>query len=162
MSGSGLRRTRIVDLVAVTVIVAVVVAVILRTAYGSLPQLTYLVPLPLLLLAAVEAVLGRRVRAVVRHEPHAKPMHAIAIARAVALGKASALVASGCLGAAAALAIRVYSEIGDVRVARNDFVIALVSVVGSILLVAAALVLERAGIDPGAAERRTEDDRTAR
>ncbi len=162
MSAGQLRRTRIVDLVIVAVLVAVVFTVLLRTAYGSLPQLTYLVPLPLILLAIVEFVLGRRVRAVVRHDPTAKPMHAIAIARAVALGKASALVGAGCAGAAAALALRVYTDVDTVRAARNDFVISLITVVGALALVAAGLLLERSGVDPGAEDRRRENrDRAA-
>lgn len=159
---SGLGRTRPVDLVAVAALAAVVVAIVLRTAYSAIPQLTYVVPVPLVLLAAVELVAARRIRAVVRHEPHARPMPAITIARAVALGKASALVGAGCAGAAAALAAHVYGDVGQVRAATSDFVIALVAVAGAVLLVVAGLILERSGVDPGADEtRRDARDRAA-
>ena len=97
---SGLRRTRAADLAVPFAVVAIVVYAVLRAKYGSLPPLRPLTAAPLAALAAAEAVAARRVRAAVRHDPDAKPMAALVIARCVALGKASSLVAAGVAGAA--------------------------------------------------------------
>jgi hypothetical protein len=75
-------------------------------------------------------------------------MTAIAVARCVALGKASSLVGSGVLGAAIALLLRVGPRAGTVTAAGHDTRVAALILVGSGFLVAAGLLLERAGVDP--------------
>jgi hypothetical protein len=95
----------------------------------------------------------------VRHDPHAKPMAAIVIARCVALGKASSLVAAGVAGAAAALLVRVGPDAGTVRSATNDTRVAALLLLAALLLVAAGLFLERAGIDPSSGDRGDRVDR---
>lgn len=144
-----MRRVGPVDLAVPFVIFGITVYVLLKVSYSSLPPLKYLVALPLGALAVAEFVLARQVRAAVRHDPRAKPMAAIAIARAVALGKASALVAAGVAGAAVALLIRVAPDAQRVRAAANDTRVAVVLLITAVALVAAGLFLERAGIDPG-------------
>jgi hypothetical protein len=100
------------------------------------------------ILAAAELAAARRVRAVLRHDPEAKPMAAIDIARLVALGKASALVAAGVAGAAVALLVRVVPDAATVRAASNDLRVGIFLLVAGVLLLVAGLLLERAGIDP--------------
>jgi Protein of unknown function (DUF3180) len=159
--GSGMRRTGWADLVVPFVIIAITVYVLLRFSYGSLPPLQYIVPVPVAALAAVEFVLARRVRSAVRHDPHAKPMTAIAVARCVALGKASSLVAAGVAGAAVGLLGRVLPDVRTVQAATNDTKVGILLLAAAILLVVAGLLLERAGIDPGADERQRRPDHGA-
>ncbi|HEU5265894.1 MAG TPA: DUF3180 family protein [Jatrophihabitans sp.] len=153
MRGPNMRRTGWIDLAVPFVVMAITVYVLLRSTYGDLPPLRFIVPVPLAALAAVEFAAARRVRAAVRHDPHAKPMTAIAIARCVALGKASSLVAAGVAGAAVGLLARVLPDVRTVRAAANDTKVAVLLLAAAILLVAAGLLLERAGIDPGADTR---------
>lgn len=148
-----MRRTRIGDLAVPFFVIGVTVYVLLRFSYADLPPLRSFVPLPLAALAAAEYVASRRVRAAVRHDPDAKPMAALVIARCVALGKASSLVGAGVVGAALGLLVRVVPEAGMVRSAGNDTRVGIFLLVASLLLVAAGLLLERAGIDPNRGDR---------
>jgi hypothetical protein len=151
---SELRRTRWTDLAVPFVVVGVLVYAALRIGYDSLPPLRPLVPVPLAALAVAEAVAARRVRAAVRHDPDAKPMTAIVIARCVALGKASSLVAAAVAGAAAALLLRLLPDVGAVHAATHDSLVGVSVLAASLLLVGAGLWLERAGVDPGNGPRR--------
>jgi hypothetical protein len=154
VSGPELRRTRWNDLAAPFVVIGVTVYVLLRFSYTDLLQLNYLVPVPIAALAVAELIAARRVRAAVRHDPDAKPMAAIVIARCVALGKASSLVGAGVAGAALGLVGRLLPDVRVVRVAASDARVASILFGASALLVVAGLLLERAGIDPGQDERR--------
>jgi hypothetical protein len=148
MSTPPLRRIGPLDLLVPFVVIAVTAYVLLRASYSAFPPLSYFVPVPLAALAVVEFVAAARVRAAVRHDPDAKAMPAIAIARCVALGKASSLVGSGVVGAAVALLARVVPEAGTVRAAANDGRVGALLLVASGLVVVAGVLLERAGIDP--------------
>jgi len=128
--------------------------VILRSISDSLPPVGYGIAVPLLFLAVVELLTARRVRAAISHDPEAKAMPAIVIARLVALGKASALVAAGLLGAVGALILRVVPDVGRVRAATNDLQAGIVLFTVCAVLLTAGLVLERAGIDPGHSDQR--------
>jgi len=97
-----MRRTRALDLIVPFVAVGVIGYVLLKFNYDSLPPLGDVTPVPLAALAVTEFVVARRVRAAVRHDPMAKPMTAIAIARSVALGKASSIVGAATPAAAKA------------------------------------------------------------
>jgi len=143
-----MRRTRWNDLVVPFVVIALTAYVLLRFSYTDLLQLDLLVPVPIAALAAAELVAARRVRAAVRHDPSAKPMAAIVIARCVALGKASSLVGAGVAGAALGLIGRLLPDVRVVRVAAHDARVGTLLFVAAALLVAAGLLLERAGIDP--------------
>jgi hypothetical protein len=57
------------------------------------------------------------------------------------------------VGAAVGLLIRVAPDAGVVRSAGNDTRVAIFLLVASLMLVAAGLLLERAGVDPGSRER---------
>jgi len=143
-----MRRTTLGDLAVPFLILGGTVYVLLRLSYDDIPPLSIYVPVPLALLAIAELIAARRVRAAVRHDPNARPMAAIVIARCVALGKASALVAAGVAGAAAALLVRVIPDAGTVRAAANDLRVGIFLLVASLLLAGAGILLERAGIDP--------------
>jgi hypothetical protein len=144
-----MRRTGPGDLAVPFVLIGVTLYVLLRFSYTSYPSLHYFVPGPLAVLAVGEFIAARRVRAAVRHDPNARPMAAIVIARCVALGKASSLVSSAVAGAATALLVRVAPNAGTVKAAAEDTRISALLLGAALLLVAAGLLLERAGIDPG-------------
>jgi hypothetical protein len=148
MSGPMMRRTRWPDLIVPLIVIAITAYVLLRFSYKDLPQLQYLVPAPIAALAVAEFVAARRVRAAVRHDPHAKPMAAIVIARCVALGKASSLVGAGVAGAAIGLLARLLPDLRVVRAAGHDATVGALLLAAAVLLVAAGLWLERAGIAP--------------
>ena len=143
-----MKRTGVLDLLAPFLVIGISVYVLLRFSYDSIPPLGYLVPVPLAALAVVEFVAARRVRAAVRHEPYARPMTAIAIARCVALGKASSVVGAAVGGAAVALLLRVAPDAGMVRAAASDTRVGVLLLGSTVLTVAAGLLLERAGVDP--------------
>jgi hypothetical protein len=144
-----IRRTNAADLLVPFGVVAVIAYLLLRLTYSSLPPFQWFVALPIAALAILEVMVARRVRAAVRHRPGAKPMTALAIVRAVALGKASSLVGAAVSGAAAALALKVLPDANRTTAADHDLKVALTVLVVSVALVAAGLWLERAGIDPG-------------
>ena len=157
MSGPQMRRTGPLDLLVPFGIIGITAYVLLRTSYAQLPTLGYLVPVPLAALGVVELVIARRVRSAVRHVAMARPMTAIAIARCVALGKASALVGAAVCGAALALLARVLPEAGDVRAAASDARVAAFLLASALLVGIAGIVLERAGIDPNRDRRDPRD-----
>ena len=157
--GPGLQRTHWTQLAVPLVVIGVTVYVLLRFSYSTLPQLQYVVPLPLAALAVTELVAARRVRAAVRHDPDAKPMAAIVIARCVALGKASSLVGSGVVGASLGLLARLLPDVATIQAAAHDARVGGLVFAAAALLVAAGLLLERAGIDPNGGAHRP-DGRT--
>lgn len=157
--GPWMQRTRWTELAVPFVVIGITVYVLLQFSYDSLPPLQWPVAAPLGVLAVAEIVAARRVRAAVRHDPHAKPMAAIVIARCVALGKSSALVGAAVAGAALGLLVRLLPDVSTVSAAASDARVGLVLLVVSAALVAAGLLLERAGVDPGSDERKREQQR---
>jgi hypothetical protein len=144
-----MRRTNVADLLIPFLLTAGLVYALLRIGYESLPPFQWFIAVPLAALAVAELVVARRVRAAVRHQPQAKPMTALAIARTVALGKASALVAAVVAGAAAALVVKLLPSSGESNTAGSDLRVGYLLLAVSAVLLIAGLVLERAGIDPG-------------
>jgi hypothetical protein len=142
------KRTSLADLAALLVVVALVCYFLLRIGYDSIPPLDYVEALPIAALGVLELIVARRVRLAVRHVRGAKPVTALAIARCVALGKASATVWAGLVGACAGLLVRVLPDAASVRAAANDSRVGSFVLAASVLLVVAALLLERAGVAP--------------
>ena len=142
------RRTRASDLAVPFLVFGVLTYLLLQAAYGSLPPFQWFTAVPVGALALVELVVANRVRGAVRHRPDARPMTALAVARAVALGKASALVGGALIGAELALVSYVLPDAGRTSAAAHDLRVGLVLLAVSIALLVAGLVLERAGIDP--------------
>jgi phosphate starvation-inducible membrane PsiE len=147
-NGPVMRRTRWTDLVVPFLVVGFTSYALLRFSYHPYLQLRYFAPVPLAALAVVEFVAARRVRAVLRHDPSAKPMAAIVIARCVALGKASSIVGSGVAGAAAGMIVRLLPDVRTVDVAQHDTTVGALLFAAAVFLVVGGLLLERAGIDP--------------
>jgi Na+/melibiose symporter-like transporter len=143
------RRTRLSDLAIAFVVALALVYLLLQTSYESLPPFQWFTAVPLAALTIVEFVMANRVRGAVRHRPQARPITAVSVARAVALGKASALVGVALAGAATGLAGYVLPDSARTSAAAHDLRVAAVLLVACALLAAAGLALERAGIDPG-------------
>lgn len=143
-----IRRTNLTDLLIPFVLAGALAYALLRIGYESLPAFQWFSALPIAALAVAELVVARRVRAAVRHQPQAKPMTALAIARAVALGKATALVAAVVAGAAAALVLKLLPASGQANTAGHDLRVGYLLLVVTAVLLGAGLVLERAGVDP--------------
>jgi hypothetical protein len=147
------RKTTLLDLVVPFAVIGVTAYVLLRFSYGSIPPVSVAAPLPLAVLGVAELIIARRVRAVVRHDPRARPMTAIAVARCVALGKASSLVGAGLGGAAVGLLARVAPDAGSVRAASSDTRAGAFLLAASVVVVIGGMALERAGIDPNRRDR---------
>lgn len=143
-----MRRTAVLDLLIPFVLAAAASYALLRIGYESLPPFQWYIAAPITALAIAELVIARRVRAAVRHQPQAKPMTALAIARSVALGKATALVAAVVAGAAAGLVLKLLPSSGQANTAGRDLWIGYLLLLVTAALLAAGLLLERAGIDP--------------
>lgn len=143
------RRLRASDLLIPFLVVGVLAYLLLQVAYESLPPFQWYIALPIGVLAIVELVVANRIRGAVGHRDSARPIAALSVARAVALGKASALVGAALVGASAGLALYVLPDAGRTAAAGHDLRVGLVVLVVSAGLTAAGLWLERAGIDPG-------------
>ena len=143
-----MRRTGLLDLLVPFVLAAGASYALLRIGYESLPPFQWYVAAPITALAVAELVIARRVRAAVRHHPQAKPMTALAVARSVALGKATALVAAVVAGAAAGLVLKLVPSSGEANTAAHDLRIGYLLLLVTAVLLAAGLLLERAGVDP--------------
>jgi hypothetical protein len=148
-----MRRTNASEIASIFAIATIVCYLLVRAYYDQLPPLHYYTAVPLAALAIVELVLARRVRAAVSHDPEARLMTAISIARLVALGRATALAAAAICGAFLALVLRVAPDAGDVRAAGSDLRTGSVALGASIVLLVAGLLLEAAGIDPNRGNR---------
>jgi hypothetical protein len=152
--------TRVRGLVAVAVLCALLVWLLLLHFYNSLPSLPWTPALTLLLLAVIEVRAGYLIKARLTGPNRAsqgngtkprgrdKPLQPLAVARTVAIAKASAQAAAVIAGIAAGFVIdlaRSFSQPGP----RNDTFAALGILGGAVLLAAAALYLERCCRVPG-------------
>lgn len=137
-----MTATRPRDLVAATVGAAVVVHLLVRLGYGSLPPLPTMAGTTLLAFAAAEAVLGFTIRDRIRQRPYARPVQALTAAKAVALAKASSLAGALLTGAWLGVLGYVAPRWANFPAAASDTVAALVGAICAATLVAAGLWLE--------------------
>ena len=114
-----------------------------EVVYSDLPPLPAYAPVTLVLLALVELGMARVVRDRVRGRarPGARPLHPLQVARAAALAKASSPAGSLLLGVYAGLLVWLLPR--DAEQARADALVCAISVAAALLLVVAALLLER-------------------
>ena len=147
-NGPGMQRTKWTDLIAPFFVVGLTTYAFFKFSDHGYLQLKYLVPAPLGVLAVAEFVAARRVRLAVRHDPRARPMAALVIARCVALGKASSIVGAGVAGFATGLLARLIPDVGKIDIASREVTVTSLLLGAALLLIAGGLMLERAGIDP--------------
>jgi hypothetical protein len=112
-----------------------------RKAFASMPLLPVGVVWVLLGLAVAEVLVARHIRRRIARPGQGKPLAPIAVARLVALAKASSASASALCGLAAGFLIYVLGLL-DKTVPARDARVAGATVVAAVLLVGAALYLE--------------------
>ena len=145
-----MKPTKARTLVLTGLICAVVMWLLLRQVYTSLPPLPWSGVPALALLAGAEAITGWNVRA--RLAGRGTPIQPIAVARIAALAKASSLAGALIGGLAAGFLIYVSASL-DKSAYRSDALVSAATLGAALLLVAAALYLEfgcrvRNGRDP--------------
>lgn len=138
-----MRPTRLRDLLAASVVAGALGWLLVRWFYGDLPPLPPTAAMTTFLLAVIELLLAPSVTARLAGRPRTKPIMPIAVARLAAFAKASsllgALVAGAWVGVGGYLLRRL-----ELRHAQQDLVIAGISLAAAVLLVVAALRLEKA------------------
>ncbi|MEI4273515.1 DUF3180 domain-containing protein [Klenkia sp. LSe6-5] len=136
---------------------------LVRTLYGSLPVFHWWQPLPLLLLAAAEALGARSLRArlgadrerrraarsgeaavLVPGQRADEPVEPMLVARLAVLAQASAWAGAGFAGLWGGALVFTATQVGRLAAAPGDAVAAALGVACSLALVAAALLLESA------------------
>lgn len=142
------------DLVALAVGLALASWLLVRAAYGSLPQLQWWLPVPLGVLAVAE-LLGARALAVRlsaqrdrRPAPGrtagagSRPVEPMLVARVAVLAQASAYVGAVLTGCWAGLLLHTVPQLGRLSAATADTVTGVLGVVFAAALTGAALWLE--------------------
>ncbi len=137
--------TRPATLLGVAAAFAVLGYLLVELAYGSLPALPLYAPVTIVLLAIVEAGMGRvvRDRLAGRGRPRSRPLHPLQVARAAVLAKASSVTGAVLLGGYGGLLAWTLPRRDELALAGRDAAVAGVSVLACLGLVAAALLLER-------------------
>jgi hypothetical protein len=139
---STMTPTRPRDLVLPALGTAVVVHLIVRLTYGSLPTFPLPAGAPLAVLGLAEAIWGTTLRARIRRRPGMRPVQPLLAARAVLVARASALAGAIMTGVWAGLLAYVAPRSGDIAAAGGDTVAATIGVIGALALVAGALWLQ--------------------
>ena len=136
--------TRLPALLLAAVLAALGGYLLAGALYGDLPPLPLYTPITLVLIAVVEVGLARVVRDRIRGQarPGGRQLHPLQVARAVALAKASSPTGALLTGLYAGLLLWLLPR--DAAQARSDAVVCAVSAIAALLLVGAALLLERA------------------
>lgn len=134
--------TRARDLVVVGLVAAGLVYLLVRLLYGQLPPLPTFAGVTLFVLAIIEAVFGTLLRSRIRHPGEGRPLQPLTAARAVALAKASSLLGAIMLGTWLGVLAYVLPRRAEVTAAADDLPSAIIGVVCSAVLIAAALWLE--------------------
>lgn len=138
-----MKQTRVASLVAVAIAVGVVLWIVVTTAYAALPDLPWTAPITLVVVAVVELVLARGVRARIDRRPGAPMLSPLVIARYVVLAKASAYAAAVVAGAFGGVLVYLLANMNG-PTQRGDAWVAGGSMLAACGLVAAALLLEHA------------------
>ena len=153
------------DLVLPALVAAVVVHLLVRLSYGSLPPFPGPAGLPFAVLGVAEAIGGTALRSRIRGRAGSRPVPPLVAARAVLVARASAQAGAIMAGAWAGLLAYVAPRGGDIAAAAGDTVAAAFGVVGALMLVGGGLWLQHCcrtpddpdrpddGTDPGRPRR---------
>lgn len=118
---------------------------IAETSYSQLPPLPPAAPVTLGLLALVEGWMAFVVRGKIRgRRPGGRPMHALQVARAAVVAKASSLGGVVVGGGYAGIFLWTFNRRGDIATYADDARVAGLAAAAGVLLAVAALCLERA------------------
>jgi uncharacterized protein DUF3180 len=134
--------TRPRDLLGVALVAALLANLLVRLAYGSMPQIPLLAGVTLGVLGVAETVAGNVLRARIRRRPGTRPVQPLVAARAVLVAKASALAGAIMTGVWGGLLLHAVPLAGVVTAAGNDALAGTVGIVCALALVGGALWLE--------------------
>jgi hypothetical protein len=134
--------TRLRVLLALALLTGSLGWLVINSRTGDLLELPYLAPITAGLIAVFELGLAKVVHDKVRGRGRGKQMHPLQVARALVLAKASSTTGALLGGLYAGLWLWFFQH-DELRVAAHDAVVAAVSAGACVLLVLAALLLER-------------------
>ena len=140
-----MKPTRIPVLLLTVLLAAAFGYLLAETAYAQIPPLPALAPASLVLLAVAEAAIASVIRSKIRgRRTTGRPLHAMQVARAAVLAKASSLAGALIAGVYGGIFLWTFARRGDIATYGDDARVSGLSAAASALLVGAALVLERA------------------
>lgn len=154
-----MQMTRPGTLAGIFVICAVAAWLAVRATFASLPLLPISTIPVLLALALGETFAGRYVRNRLAGRGSDKPLAPIAVARLVALAKASSAAAAAIGGLSAGFLVYVLGSL-DKTIPARDARVAGITVACAVALVAAALYLERCCRAPKPPDDQDDDDKS--
>lgn len=140
--------TRPRDLLVAGLVAAVLVHLLVRAAYGSLPAIPALAGATLGVLGIAEAVGGSALRARIERRPGTTPVQPLVAARAVLVAKASSAAGAIMAGAWAGLLAYTLPRSDEIIAAAEDSVGAGIGLACALVLVAGALWLEQCCRNP--------------
>jgi len=153
-----MQMTRPGTLAGIFVLCALAAWLAVRVTFASLPLLP-IGPIPVLVaLALAEALVGRHVRGRITGRTSGKPLAPIAVARLVALAKASSAGATAVAGLSAGYLTYVLGSL-DKTVPARDARVAGITTAAALVLIAAALYLEWCCRAPGPPKDDDDEDR---
>jgi hypothetical protein len=141
-SDPSMRPTSVSVLVVAALAAAAVGWLLLSFSYSVLPALPWSPVIVLAVLAVAEGLLAQNTSARIQRKPGTPRVDPLAVARYVALAKASALV--GALSAGFSAGLLAWLVLEPTKAARDDRPTAIGGLVAAVLLVGGALWLERA------------------
>jgi hypothetical protein len=155
-SDPSMRPTSISVLIVAGLAAAALGWLLISFSYGSLPDLPWSPVIVLVVLAIAEALLAQNTSARIQRKPGTPRVDPLAVARYVALAKASSLVGAISAGFSAGLVI--YLAMESTQAAHDDLPKAVGGLVAALALIGAALWLERACRVPEKPDAKDEDD----
>ena len=139
-----MKPTRIRDLIAIFVVVAVGVGIIAVGSYARLPRFRISAPVSLAIIAIFEAYTAAALRARLDGRPGTKPIMPMLVARYAALAKASSIAGAIAAGVWTGVVVYAATHRDDFRYAGRDALLGGTGVAAAFVLVIAAVYLERA------------------
>jgi hypothetical protein len=140
-----MRPTRVPALLLALLVAGACGYVLTETAYSSIPPLPVFAPVGLLLLAVVELGMARIIRGKIRRtRPGGRPLHPMQVARGAVLAKASSLGGALVAGLYGGIFLWTFGRRDQLATYSDDARVAGLSALAALLLVVAALLLERA------------------
>jgi Protein of unknown function (DUF3180) len=140
---SGLQPTKVANLIVSALVTAAVAWLVMKQYFADIPNVTWLAGLTLAGLAVVEGIAAHNTKARIDQRPRSGALNPLFIARLAVLAKASSLAGAIFAGAYGGVAAWALSERGQLNVADANLPPSIGGLVGSLALVAAALLLER-------------------
>jgi hypothetical protein len=155
-SDPSMRPTSISVLIVAGLAAAAVGWLLLSFSYSSLPELPWSPVIVLAVLAVAEGLLAQNTSARIQRKPGSGPVDPLAVARYVALAKASALV--GAISAGFSAGLLAWLAMEPTQAAHDDLPKAIGGLVAALALIGAALWLERACRVPEQPDAKDEED----